>query len=74
MIICIYAIQGWYFKRKRTLNRCKEQRLGVTVDFNMKWTEHVQNCIVLFFKTVLFYEIRFLDKSIIRQICMTLCN
>lgn len=40
--------------------------LGVTFDFNLKWTEHVQNPKnEMRTLTVLFYKIRFLDKSII---------
>jgi len=49
--------------------------LGVTIDFNLKWTEHIQNIKnKIRTLTVLFYKIRFHDKSIIRQIYMTLCH
>jgi hypothetical protein len=49
--------------------------LGITIDFNLKWTEHIQNIKnKLRSLTALFYKIRFLNKSIIRQIYMALCN
>lgn len=49
--------------------------LGVTMDYNLKWSEHINNIKnKMRSLTVLFYKIRFLDKSIIRQIYMALCN
>jgi len=45
------------------------------MDFNLKWSEYIHNVKnKIRSLTVLFYKIRFLDKSIIRQIYMALCN
>jgi hypothetical protein len=49
--------------------------LGITIDFNLKWTEHIQNIKnKIRSLTALFYKIQFLNKSIIKQIYMALCN
>lgn len=49
--------------------------LGVTINFDLKWSEHIQNINnKMRSLSVLFYKIRFLDKSTIRQIYMALCN
>jgi len=49
--------------------------LRVTMDFNLKWSEQIHNIKnKIRSLTVLFYKIRFLDKSFIRQIYMALCN
>jgi len=49
--------------------------LGVAMDFNLKWSEHMHNIkIKMRSSSVLFYRIRFLDKTLIRQIYMALCN
>jgi hypothetical protein len=49
--------------------------LGITIDFHLKWTEHIPNIKnKIRSLTALFYKIRFLNKSIIRQIYMALCN
>ncbi|KAF0757262.1 RNA-directed DNA polymerase from mobile element jockey [Aphis craccivora] len=44
-------------------------------DFILRWSEHVQQIKnKMRSLTVLFYKIRFLDNSTIRQLYMTLCN
>jgi len=49
--------------------------IGVTIDFNLKWSENVQNIkSKLRSLTVLFYKIRFIGKIVIRLIYKSLCN